>query len=62
MDHELIRNCLNIKIVVVVIVIVGFISSISIVLFSIAIDVVRFISHSILVPPCYDSESDNSNE
>ena len=42
---------MHIKVVIIIIVIVGFILSISIVLFSIAIDFVRFISHSILVLP-----------
>ena len=47
----LVINSVDIKVIVVIIVIVGFILSISIVLFSIVIDVVRFISHSILVLP-----------
>ena len=44
-------DSVNIKVIIIIIIIVGFILIISIVLFSIAIDVVRFISLSILVLP-----------
>ena len=43
---------LNIKVIIVIIVIVGFILSIGIVLFSIVIDVIRFVSLSILISLC----------
>ena len=53
---------LNIKVIIVIVVIVGFILSISVVLFSIAIDVIRFISLSILISLCNNNKSSNTNE
>ena len=53
---------LNIKVIIVIIVIVGFILSVSIVLFSIAINVIWFISLSILISFCNNNKSNNTNE
>ena len=53
----LVHICLNVKVIIIITVIVGFILSFSIIFLNITIDVVRFISLSILVLFCNKNES-----
>ena len=62
-SYKLVPNGFNIKVIVVIIIaIAGFNLGITVVVFSIAIDVVRFISLSILVPLCYKSKGYYPNQ
>ena len=55
-------NCLTFEIIIIIVVIVGFILSVGIILKSVAIGVVWFVSLSILVPPRHNDECYYANQ